>query len=514
MIKSITRHREFTGPTPHSVAIIAKPTNKVPAEHLILERRRVEDLREKSIADTKNNKEAFLRSQWEKTTDRQIQKNRIKREVEKHISYTDMILEKRRDKLREILLYEEEQYIVQLETKEETTEDRQQRMKERAKELKGRREAERQEYVALKMEQKFSDECEELRSELSKRTRDEIFSDRNEQIKIKQDQLSREAATEQFYADVWEQDRLSKAHREEIETQKQIERNHSTLEILNLQRNAAEAQREEELKMKEMEAEWLKQEVDLRKYEDKLMLKEKKEKQKAARRARDISVKLKEKKEAKEKQEEMALDMKMLEKILQDSQAQAFEDTSKKKNQRNEMQRFMHYVNKTRRADEERERSLESLVNEQVENQWERKDARKRLEKEARKALMVDVMATREKQRQEREDIFRQEQQSVQKERQELLGQMEEHRRLENERIARIRMENLQYQNDLEQQISYQRQQKDKQIEEARRELELTHRAEKNYQRKLRSALTNPNRERQQHPLRITGASVFRAQSC
>lgn len=66
------------------------------------------------------------------------------------------------------------------------------------------------------------------------------------------------------------------------------------------------------------------------------------------------------------------------------------------------MQRFMHYVNKTRRADEERERSLESLINEQVENQWERKDARKRLEKEARKALMVDVMATREKQRQER----------------------------------------------------------------------------------------------------------------
>ena len=50
---------------------------------------------------------------------------------------------------------EEEQYIVELETREETTEDRQQRMKERAKELKERREKERQEYVALKMEQKF-----------------------------------------------------------------------------------------------------------------------------------------------------------------------------------------------------------------------------------------------------------------------------------------------------------------------------------------------------------------------
>ena len=69
---------------------------------------------------------------------------------------------------------------------------------------------------------------------------------------------------------------------------------------------------------------------------------------------------------------------------------------------RGEMQRFMHYVDKTRRADEERERSLETLINEQVENQWERKDARKRLEKEARKALMHDVIATREKQMQER----------------------------------------------------------------------------------------------------------------
>ena len=54
-----------------------------------------------------------------------------------------------------MLLYEEEQYIMELESKEETTEDRQSRMKARAKELKGRRENERQEYVALKMEQQF-----------------------------------------------------------------------------------------------------------------------------------------------------------------------------------------------------------------------------------------------------------------------------------------------------------------------------------------------------------------------
>ena len=69
---------------------------------------------------------------------------------------------------------------------------------------------------------------------------------------------------------------------------------------------------------------------------------------------------------------------------------------------REEMQRFMHYVDKTRRADEQREKDVENLINEEVEKQWQKKDARKRLEREARKALMQNVMDTRERQRKER----------------------------------------------------------------------------------------------------------------
>lgn len=40
----------------------------------------------------------FFQSQWEKSTDKQIQKNTVKREVEKHISYENMLLEKRRER--------------------------------------------------------------------------------------------------------------------------------------------------------------------------------------------------------------------------------------------------------------------------------------------------------------------------------------------------------------------------------------------------------------------------------
>ena len=67
---------------------------------------------------------------------------------------------------------------------------------------------------------------------------------------------------------------------------------------------------------------------------------------------------------------------------------------------------------------------------------------------------------------------MREEQDSAMKERLELHEQMEEYRRLENEKINMIRKENEKYQNDLEQQIEYQRKLKEKEIGEARRELE------------------------------------------
>ena len=58
----------------------------------------------------------------------------------------------------------------------------------------------------------------------------------------------------------------------------------------------------------------------------------------------------------------------------------------------------MHYVEMTRKQEKEREKALEKLVNEEVEAQWARKDAKKALEKEARQALMSNVLQTRKQQ--------------------------------------------------------------------------------------------------------------------
>lgn len=155
MVQHVRRCREFTGPTPHSVAIKAKPTSKRPVEHLILETRRKDELREQAIAETKYQKHCDLKSEWEKATDKRIKSNTITRRVEKLMQRGTFSLEDRRERLREMLLAEEQKYIEEMEAKEETVLERQAKMRERAKFLKEKREQERLKLVQEKYDQRW-----------------------------------------------------------------------------------------------------------------------------------------------------------------------------------------------------------------------------------------------------------------------------------------------------------------------------------------------------------------------
>eukprot|EP00794_Sanderia_malayensis_P009428 gene9428-10415_t len=487
---------------------VAKPKNKIPAEHLILERRRNEELREKSIAETNYNKQCYLKSAWEKSTDRRIQKNIISRKVEAVLHKEKISLEERKDKLREMLLAEEEQQLMEMEAKQETIEERQEKMKLRARELRAKREQERQAMVAEKLDQKFRNECEELRTHFSRQQQDQLFAERKAQLAEKEDDKLKQQKIESLYAELWDQDRIEKARKEEIEEQERMKRNHEMVDVLNLQKSAIERRKEEERQLKQLEAEWLKQEATIRESEDRLLVEERKQKQLHAKKSRDISVKLKQRKEAKERQEQLAMDMKILQKVIEDTQNEEMEDKHRQKILREENQRFMHYVAMARKEDKEREDQINKAVSEEVEQQYARRDAKKEKEKEARHALLQNVLQTREQQIKEREDARKREQEGAMKERQDLLQQIEEYKRLEAEQIEKMRQRNKQYQEDLVEQLKYERKLKDKEIDEARREIESMQHAEKTYQRKLQSALEKPERTRRQHPFRITGIGL------
>ncbi|KAK3736556.1 hypothetical protein QZH41_018279 [Actinostola sp. cb2023] len=94
---------------------------------------------------------------------------------------------------------------------------------------------------------------------------------------------------EQMYADLWEKDVQAKKQKEESDAKEQMERNRETLRVLQLQSEAIEKAKAGGSTVKRNGG-WL----------------------------------------AREKQEELAIDMKILEKLLEDTRNEAMEDTQRK----------------------------------------------------------------------------------------------------------------------------------------------------------------------------------------
>ena len=72
---------------------------------------------------------------------------------------------------------------------------------------------------------------------------------------------------------------------------------------------------------------------------------------------------------------------------------------------REENLRFMQYCAMNRKEEEEREKELERLVNNEVEKKWAQTIEQHRLERQARKQLLANVMKTREQQIDERSKL-------------------------------------------------------------------------------------------------------------
>nr|CAB3228135.1 coiled-coil domain-containing protein 11-like [Phallusia mammillata] len=496
------RTREHTGPTPHSVAIRAKmPSAKLP-EHLILERRRQEDLREEAIQITKYNKMFDLKNDWERITDRSIQKNTIQRRVKEIMDQGKLDLDERRQRLREKLAAEEQQYLEEMEAKQETIEARQDKMLKRAKVLKEKREKERLQIVEEKLDQQWREQCEELRGVLSRRHQDEVCIDRMNQLAIKSDLERRRQEEERMYAELWEKDRLAKAAREEMEAQQQIERNRAMVDTLRTQKASLEAKKQEEKRLIEEEAKLLSEERDLRQLEEQRASKQKRLLQKQHKASLEKSMKIKLQREAQERQEELALDMKILEQLLEESRNEAQEKVQKKAQKRDEEKKYRDYLRQQLEEEIRREKELDRLVEADVAAMWAKRVNQWKLEKEARNRLMLDVMATRRKQLQEKLTVLARDREELKRDREEVAKAIEEHHKMEEERITRTKMINKQYESDLLCQIEHEHSNKNAKKDEELREYEEGLKTEARYQERLKNVLSSASAHQKTHPMR------------
>uniref|UniRef100_A0A8D0FH94 Cilia- and flagella-associated protein 53 n=1 Tax=Strix occidentalis caurina TaxID=311401 RepID=A0A8D0FH94_STROC len=386
-----------------------------------------------------------------------------------------------------------------MESLEETVQEKQEKMRERAKLLREKREKERQQLVAEKREQQFREQCEELRVQWMKKHQKELCEDRLAQLALKEELKKQQKKEEQMFAELWEEDRLAKEKREAVERQKSAEQNREILDVLSAQVAMLSAHKEEAKQLKEEEARLL----QLLQLESKQLQMAKLWKQKECRDMLLSAAQDKKNRLHEEKQGELALEMKILEKSLQEHHEDAEEKTKRKVRARGEQQTYLAHLAQQLEEEKQREKKEDNLLKEEMAKVWAKKAEQMRLEKEARKQLLKDILNTRQLQIEEKLQRNAKEQEELAQERKLLSEAITELKHVEDEKHARKRKEAKDYQEQLKAQIAHRQQAHDAEQEEKQREYESDLAAERAYQERVQDILSRPfEKLAKTHPLR------------
>ncbi|CAI5787811.1 TPH domain-containing protein [Podarcis lilfordi] len=495
--------REVRGPKPFSYAIRAKFPKPNDAMKQILLWREQEKLRHAAAMYAKSH---LLGRQIIEREDRNERKQ-FHRIVQKRVDVEMQAYlagqEERKERLRDLLEAEEKCYLAAIESLGETMEDRQVNMRAKAKLLRDKREEARRKLVAEKRDQQFRATCEDARTLWSKKHLMEICEDRLAQLALKEELKKQRAREEAAFAALWEEDRLAKEKRAAEDERKRTKWTDSQKNLLDAQQTVADAQREEARRLKEEEAKLMEEERQLMKLENE---RAEIERQRKLRECRDMlldSMEEKRRRLHEEQQEELALDMKILDHIMKESQEDTESQKRRKKELLKEQQMFKAYLAQQREDEQRQEKELDKLRAEETARMWAKRAAKERAMKEARGRLLTEVMDTRRLQLEEKLQRNAQEQEALIRDRELLNAAILEFNRLEEEKYARRTQQAKAYQEELNAQMDYNKQARDLEKEEERRRYALSLEAEKLYQQKIADIISRPYMKLSDlHPLR------------
>ncbi|KAF4098578.1 cilia- and flagella-associated protein 53 [Onychostoma macrolepis] len=489
--RSRTRCREVTGPG-HSVALRAKPPLSKDVDDLFLRKRKQEAIRNEVLEFTKNQSSCDVRMRWERNTQCRMVSATISRRLREAREQYQMDIDERRERLRELLESEEQEFFREMEAKKETVLERQAKMLERAKTLRERRESERQRLVAEKLDQLFREQSEELRAVQVRRRQDEVCTERAAQIRTKEEVQRMQQEENRLFAQMWESDRLAKEEHHNQDVQRQRENNLQQKEYLQAQMETTEQQRIQAKQLKQEEAQLLREHREMLRMEAEREHRQKLQDQEKRRKQLDLSLRLKMKRLARDRQEELALDMSILEQLMTEERDEKQDEVLKKLERQEEQRRYREYLAEQLEEQKQQEAETEQLFESELQQAWARREAQWRQEKAARDRLMKDVIDTRRLQIQEKlnENLLKQAEPF--KEREELDRILEENKLLDEEEKTRLREATQEYKADLLAQMLHR--QRIHEAEQAEKEHEFQRGLwyQEQYNKKIQDILSRP----------------------
>ncbi|PAA59231.1 hypothetical protein BOX15_Mlig024162g1, partial [Macrostomum lignano] len=511
--KRRTRQREFRGPEPNSVGILGRTPGSGGGDWIIQQSREEAARRAERDAEVRAQALMDMRSDWEQQTNKRLQRKAVNRRLQEYRRQMEMRIEERRDRLRALLEADERRHLEEMDASQETVLERQAKMRERAKQLREEKEAERQQLVEQKMNELWREQSEELRTNLQKRHLAEVIAERDNQVHLKKRLEAQRQAEERYFHELWKDELAAKAEREERDLAERKQREMETVAVLEQQRAAFKARRDEELKLKEEEAQLVREMEELRKVEAAQAAEERRRKEQETRRMLDRNIRLRMRQKAREAQEELAFDMKILEQLAEESRVEEANTRARKLAMREEDRRYREYLRNMMEEEKAREAELERLLDAEIQQQWQKRVDQWRREKEARRQLLEQVMAERRTQIQERLLANERRQREAAEEKAEILARIEAMKVEEREEAAARHQKNLNFGEELKAQINFNEHLRQLQEEERRQEEERLRQERERELERLRAAANMEWIDPKMHPMRkawiASGKSLY-----
>eukprot|EP00927_Polykrikos_kofoidii_P012043 TRINITY_DN1516_c0_g1_i1.p1 TRINITY_DN1516_c0_g1~~TRINITY_DN1516_c0_g1_i1.p1 ORF type:complete len:496 (-),score=173.38 TRINITY_DN1516_c0_g1_i1:76-1563(-) len=224
------------------------------ADRAILKRQKAEFKQETMVAQGIDQFKVEQKGLWENRMADVIRTNRVKGKMATIKTQQRATLQERRQRLAKMLSQEQSEYEQEMIDREETPQQRMDKMAVRAYELKKRREDERKAFVQEKLYQQWREGIDELRTMDSKIVELKTIAGRDFQLDEKQMRREEEKSHDDFYDKLWHEGYLAKIEREEREKKIKEERNDQQTATLAVQLEMKTEQRQDDKEKENREA--------------------------------------------------------------------------------------------------------------------------------------------------------------------------------------------------------------------------------------------------------------------
>eukprot|EP00929_Paragymnodinium_shiwhaense_P083260 TRINITY_DN442_c0_g1_i1.p1 TRINITY_DN442_c0_g1~~TRINITY_DN442_c0_g1_i1.p1 ORF type:complete len:498 (-),score=257.37 TRINITY_DN442_c0_g1_i1:159-1652(-) len=436
------------------------------ADRAILKRQQDEQHHERRVAQGLETFKVEQKGLWENKMVDVIRNNRVKEKVNVIEAQQKHELAARRRRLAKMLSEEQASYESEMADKEETPQQRMDKMAMRAYELKKRREDERKAFVQNKLYQQWREGIDELRTMDSKIVELKTLAARDFQLQEKQVIRDEDKSHDDFYDRLWHEGYMAKIEREEREHQMREERNDQQKATLAVQLQMKKELLDEEKQKEAEEVEELKKLWAAQEQEEKDIVVQGKVRAKQERAKADEYMAVQQAQRAEEERLEKEFDKEFVSSVLtRERKLAEMEEAemSKAKKKAIEYTEALK-VEMARKAESDAE--LVRMQAEETEKQWAKRYVQWEKEEMARRNLMTEVFTDRAEQVNLKKQMRQRLKDEAAGERDAIKAEIERLDALEQEREAGEKLISKRHQEELFRQMDFHQVQRHRQIQQ------------------------------------------------